>query len=339
MYEENENKIDWGSIIKKVSIVVVSILILLGFISLVTKYAKKPETDKPKEEKVDLTDQLNELEAATLKYLTKENLPVELNSSKTIRLKILVNKELLQGITDSQNNKCDINESYSEVTRLENNYAVKMSLTCGKNKDYRIIYVGCFENCNGGVCKGTENSTGGVCNEITDNKDKNNTQTQNKPSNTTTKPNNNSNTNTTKPNNNNSNNSNVNNNTNNNTNNTKPKVYEYEFKKCTTSCQEGTLNTSTNKCEVNTSTYPVITNVSYKNSSLANKKDPRIGYEFKNYLNGSYNYTKYECSSDYTFNYRTKKCDALAREPITKCETTWSTSTSLNGWTATGNVR
>ncbi len=339
MYEENENKIDWGNIIKKVAIVIVAILVLLGFITMVTKCAKKTKIEKPIEEKIDLTDQLNELEAATLKYLTKENLPVELNSSKTVRLKVLVNKDILTGITDKENNKCDINDSYSEITRLENNYAVKMSLSCGKNKDYRIIYVGCFENCNGGICKGTESSTGGVCNIVVDDKDKDkdkdNNTTVNKPNNTTTnKP-----SSTNKPNNSTSTNKPSNNPSDNNNNNTTPKVYEYEFKKCTTSCQEGTLNTSTNKCVINKYTNPIITNVSFNNSSLANKKDPKIGYEFKNYLNGTYNYTKYECSSAYIFNYSTKRCDATPVEPVTKCETIWSTSTSLNGWTATGNVR
>lgn len=346
MYEENENKIDWGNIIKRVVMIIGAILIILGIVTAVSKCAKKDIVEPPKEKEVDLTNQLNQLEAATLKYLTKDNLPVELNASKTIRLKILINKEILTDITDENNNKCDTNESYAEVTRLENSYAVKLSLTCGKNKDYRIIYVGCFEDCNGGICKGTENSIGGVCNEIVDkepdkkpvNNNNNNTSSinnNNKPNTSTPSKPNNSNSGS-----NNSNNNNNNSNTNNNNNqtNNKPKEIMYEYKRCSTSCKEGTLNSRTNKCEFEIRN-PFSTKVSFTNSSLANKKNPAIGYSFISYANDLYNYIMYECTDSYIFNYDTKKCTRNSIDPIKSCETTWSYSTSLPGWERTGNTK
>ncbi len=193
MYEEQETKINWSKIIKKVLILIGALLIILALVTLISRCSKRSNTPKP-EEKVNLSEQLDKLEDATLKYLNKDNLPIELGSSKTIRLKVLENKELIKNLKDSKNNKCDPNQTYSEVLRLENHYEVKMTVSCGSNKDTRIIYVGCFENCNGGICKGEETSTNGICTEAAPKEE------ENKPSsNETTTPVVNPNNNTTKP--------------------------------------------------------------------------------------------------------------------------------------------
>lgn len=191
MYEENENKIEWGPILKKIGMLLAVVLVIFLIVTGISKCTKKDDVQPENPVNISLEEQLDELERATLEYLTSENLPTELNASKTIRLKILVNKGIVTGITDGENNRCDVNESYSEVTRLENNYAVKMSLTCGKNKASRVIYVGCFERCNGSVCKGEELEALGICGGTTNPVDTNNQtpnqSTDNKPS-TTTKP-------------------------------------------------------------------------------------------------------------------------------------------------------
>ena len=173
MYEENENKIQWGPILKKVGMLAVALLVIFGIFTLVNKCSRNNGEEKPnKPAEISLEKPLDELEKATLEYLTTDNLPTELNGSKTIRLKILINRSLTDGIKDEENNQCDTSESYSEVTRLENNYAVKMSISCGKNKASRVIYVGCFSNCEGGICKGEETQTDGVCGAIEKPEDK-----------------------------------------------------------------------------------------------------------------------------------------------------------------------
>ncbi len=112
----------------------------------------------------------------------------------------------------------------------------------------------------------------------------------------------------------------------------------YEYKRCSTSCKEGTLNSRTNKCEFEIRN-PFSTKVSFTNSSLANKKNPAIGYSFISYANDLYNYIMYECTDSYIFNYDTKKCTRNSIDPIKSCETTWSYSTSLPGWERTGNTK
>lgn len=337
MYNENENRVDWTKIIKRVGIMVVGILLILGIITMINKCSKNDEkpSNKTNNEEVSLTKQLDEFESALLKYLTSENLPSEVNATKTIRLKILTNKGLATNLTDKKSS-CDTNESYAEVTRLKENYAIKLSLTCGKNKEYRIFYAGCFENCKDGICKGEENSTGGVCTikNVTPSDDKNNTNNttnnSNNTSNNTSKPNNT--TNNTKPSTNNkpnnnttNNNTNSSNNNSNTTNTSTPKKTLYEHKKCDVTsytCESGTLDGY--RC-TKVNEYTIYGNVIKSNT----------------------NPVKYSCEDDdYRFNPNTKTCTKVGYKttytqatPVTTCETMWTYSPYVEGWTRTGNTK
>ena len=93
MYEENENKLDWTNILKKLGIAVGAIVIILLVITGISKCTKTSDKKPNEKVPVDLTTQLDQLESATLSYLTKDNLPVEINASKTIRLKILFKRQ------------------------------------------------------------------------------------------------------------------------------------------------------------------------------------------------------------------------------------------------------
>ncbi len=420
MYEENENKIDWAPIIKKIVMILAVVLVIFGIITLVSKCTKGKQDDKlpsnPNE--YSLEKQLDKLEQATLEYLTKDNIPTTLNASKTIRLKILVNNKIVDSITTDDNVTCDTNESYSEITRLENNYAVKMSLSCGKNKASRVIYVGCFENCNGGICKGDEAQTGGVCGENvtppTDSDDKNDSS-NNGPVTPNINGGSNSNTNNgpVKPNinggnNSNNNNNNSNNNSNNNnggsTNTNKPSVTLYEYKKCTKTaayCTTGQMNAygscdiygwktlegkvitlggtsgSTKKVAAkktetfvrnvyfsrptdakNTATkkyvFVTITNdmrYQYKEYAISYKCDGNVkpqsdGYCY--YTTAGTPGSKSCEDKSYTYNASTNKCTKNVQEIVNvvpaipgreTCETTWSSATSLVGWTRTGRTK
>ena len=46
MYEENENKIDWAPIIKKIVMILAVVLVIFGIITLVSKCTKGKQDDK-----------------------------------------------------------------------------------------------------------------------------------------------------------------------------------------------------------------------------------------------------------------------------------------------------
>ncbi len=119
-----------------------------------------------------------------------------------------------------------------------------------------------FEECNGGVCKGTEGQLNGTCgNETTNNPSNTNNNTNTKPNNTTNTNNGGSSTtnkkpstNNNKPSTNNNNKPNTNTNTNNNTSNNNTIGYnyvtQYEYTKCSsaTTCARGSYDERLGQC-------------------------------------------------------------------------------------------
>ena len=373
MYEDNERRISWLGILKRVIIILLVLIIIFGIITLVTKCTKKTDNKKTIEPTVTLKSQITDIQNATLKYITVETLPTAINQTKTVKLKYLINKNLISNLKDSNGNVCDTDASYSEITKLENNYAMKTTVVCGKNKDYSVVYIGCFDSCKDGICIGSESQKDGICTASSndsknDNKGSENSTDNNKETTKTT-------TTTTK--------------TTKTTTTTSPKImYEYKKANYTYYCNKGEL-VGTNDCKVSevwtyigkvketstpkTYTYTTdakVEKVSFTNPSSA-KNTTTTTYELLSYKNGLYNYNKYSCTNgningktctvttttydtvksceddSYTYNASTNQCTKkvvvnIYEEALIKSVTydyTWSDKTSLPGWTRTGAVK
>ena len=213
---------------------------------------------------------------------------------------------------DANGNVCDTSNSYSEVTRLENNYAVKTSLKCGKNSDYKIIYIGCFENCeNSGICVGEETSTGGICTNSNNKVENPEENTPNTNDNSSSSSNSNSQNVTTNSNNKSTYNKKSKSTTTNKANsneNTNKTLYQYS--RCTDQyvCSEGTL-TNGNVCATEkeytyigdvvttTSTIPASTSTEYFTKTSNAKNSSSVTYKYIRYdKNYGYVFTKYSCN-------------------------------------------
>ena len=372
MYEDNERRINWLSILRRIIVILIILVVIFGIITLVTKCSKKEDNrGKTIEPTVNLKSQITDIQKATIDYLTVETLPTNLNQTKTVKLKYLINKNLIGNVKDSNGNICDTDASYSEITRLENNYAMKTTLVCGKNTDYSVVYIGCFDNCKNGICTGNA-SQNGICTVKPEDNKNNNDDSKNDKNNgenpSDEKTNNSktpSKTSTT----------------------TKSKVlYEYKKPNYTYYCEKGEL--IGNDCkrletwtymgivkETNVPTYSTYTTsakvstVSFTNPSYAVNTN-NTTYEFVSYRNGKYNYNKYTCSAgtingktctvattinkvvkscadeSYTYNSKNNTCTKTAvvtiwDDPKTKVtyNYTWSEKTSLSGWTKTGRTK
>ena len=316
MYEDNERKISWLGILKRIIKFIIIIIIIFAIILLITKCTRSISNNRKNKiiepEQVSLKTQIDSVQEATLKYLNKENLPTEINASKTIKLKYLINKNLINNVEDANGNVCDTSNSYSEVTRLENNYAVKTSLKCGKNSDYKIIYIGCFDNCeNSGICVGEETRTGGICtnsNNKVENPEENtpNTNDNSSSSSNSNSQNGASNSNSKSTYNKKSKSTTTNKaNSNENTNKTL-----YQYSRCTDQyvCSEGTL-TNGNVCATEkeytyigdvvttTSTIPASTSTEYFTKTSNAKNSSSVTYKYIRYdKNYGYVFTKYSCN-------------------------------------------
>ena len=97
-------------------------------------------------------DNVQTMKDAAEDYYTTERMPKDEGKSTKMTLKEMEEKKLVLPFVDKDNKSCDKNKSYVEVTKLKDEYELKVSLTCGKESNYIIEKIGCYNFCPTGTC-------------------------------------------------------------------------------------------------------------------------------------------------------------------------------------------
>lgn len=93
---------------------------------------------------------------AATSYYTIERLPNEVGGTEKLTLQEMLDNHLLINFTDKNGKTCNTTKSYVEITKMENEYQMKVNLSCGKEEDYIIVYLGCYDYCQGFICEKKE---------------------------------------------------------------------------------------------------------------------------------------------------------------------------------------
>ena len=95
---------------------------------------------------------------AAKEYFTVKRMPSTNGSSKTLKLGEMINNSMVVELVDANGNKCDRDASYVKVTKVDSEYEMEVSLTCGKVTKTIKTTIGCYNYCESGLCekKGTE---------------------------------------------------------------------------------------------------------------------------------------------------------------------------------------
>ena len=96
---------------------------------------------------------VNEMKDASINYFTKERLPQKEGDSVTLTLQEMLDKKLLLPFKDKNGNTCDTKASYVTLTKVANEYELKVNLKCGEEEDYIIVHLGCYSYCNRAICE------------------------------------------------------------------------------------------------------------------------------------------------------------------------------------------
>lgn len=90
-------------------------------------------------------------------YFTNERLPKKVGESVTLTLGEMQDKKLVLTMIDSNNQACNTTKSYVTVTKMDNEYQMKIQLSCTDYSDYIIDYLGCYDYCD--TCNKPNNNT------------------------------------------------------------------------------------------------------------------------------------------------------------------------------------
>ncbi len=90
---------------------------------------------------------------AAREYFTVKRMPAANGNSKTLKLGDMINSSMVVEFIDANGNKCDREASYVKVTKVDSEYEMEVSLTCGKITKKIITTVGCYNYCESGMCE------------------------------------------------------------------------------------------------------------------------------------------------------------------------------------------
>jgi len=85
-------------------------------------------------------------------YYTTERMPEENGKSTKMTLQEMIDQKLIIPFVDKDGKACNTKKSYVKVTKKDKEYELKVSLTCGKESNYVIEKIGCYNFCPTGSC-------------------------------------------------------------------------------------------------------------------------------------------------------------------------------------------
>ena len=99
------------------------------------------------------TDNINVMKDAAKDYYSVDKVPQKEGETYKLTLKEMIDLKLLLSLTDKYGDTCDVNKSYTEITKVGDKYMLKVNLSCGNEEDYIIVYLGCYNFCKNYVCE------------------------------------------------------------------------------------------------------------------------------------------------------------------------------------------
>lgn len=147
MYEERKYTFDWKGFILKL------LLVILIIFAVYKLFPVKNNTFNDSIYNSNITT----MKEAAKSYYTVNRLPKTIGESKTMTLQEMLNQKMLVNLTDKNGNSCDTFDSYIDITRTKDDeYLLKVQLSCDDHIDYIIETIGCYDVCTNNDCKEEE---------------------------------------------------------------------------------------------------------------------------------------------------------------------------------------
>ena len=130
MYEDKTRRtiqINWKSLLIKLGILLVVIFVVIWIVSLF---------NRDEEVTSNFGTNLQSMRNAATEYFTGSRLPQEINESVSLTLGEMFERNLLIEFQDENGNSCDVDNSYIEATKLDDeNYRIEVRLVCENDSD------------------------------------------------------------------------------------------------------------------------------------------------------------------------------------------------------------
>lgn len=150
MYEERKPIFSMKKIIVTILIIVLLLFILMWFFptkGYLTNNEKQTSVVKVFSENILL------MKETALSYYTDERLPEKTDEKVKMTLSEMIDNHLITELVDSNNQICNLEKSYVEVTKKETEYLMKIKLSCADKSDYINTHMGSYTYCVSDICE------------------------------------------------------------------------------------------------------------------------------------------------------------------------------------------
>ena len=147
MYDERRNSVNWKDLIIKIILVVLFIFLLFWIIP-------RPNLNPFYDRIFNANIQTMQLTARN--HYTVDRLPNNIGDSKSMTLQEMLNNKMILPFVDRDGNTCNTQESFIKVTKTgEQEFSLRIQLSCGNHTDYILDTIGCYNVCVGNDCRET----------------------------------------------------------------------------------------------------------------------------------------------------------------------------------------
>lgn len=101
-------------------------------------------------------ENVNYMKDAAQSYFTTPRLPEKIGDTVKLTLAEMLEKKIILPFLDSNNSQCDLVNSYVEITKMDDEYILKVNLECTDKSDYVLVYMGCYDYCKTDICEKEE---------------------------------------------------------------------------------------------------------------------------------------------------------------------------------------
>ena len=63
-------------------------------------------------------------------------------------LQAMIDKKIITALIDKNNKAVDTEKSYVEITKMDNEYLLKVNIKDSEKEDYILVHLGCYNYCN-----------------------------------------------------------------------------------------------------------------------------------------------------------------------------------------------
>lgn len=111
---------------------------------------------------------ITEMKDAAIAYYTDERLPQEVGESDKMTLSDMIGKKIMIPLIDKNNKACDVEKSYVKITKVDDEYILKVNIKDSEREDYILVHLGCYTYCDSYICQKEKADTVTKSSEVTE---------------------------------------------------------------------------------------------------------------------------------------------------------------------------